>query len=94
VTEESNAQCLLFGPQTRVRIRHLQAECLAAAGRDCVKAKCVVLLSCTHRARMSMRFRELTLWAISAAKLLLCMRRRSTSFTLYTRNFLRPFGRR
>lgn len=41
-----------------------------------------------------MRLRLLTLCAISAAKLLLCIRRRSTSRTLLTRNFFRPFGRR
>jgi hypothetical protein len=60
-------------------------KCQGAAGQ---------LRNGAHRARISMRLRELTLCAISAAKLLLCMRRRSTSRTLYTRNFLRPLGRR
>ena len=48
----------------------------------------------THLSRMTVRLRLLTLCAISAAKLLLCMRRMSTSRTLLTKNFLRPLGRR
>jgi hypothetical protein len=47
-----------------------------------------------YRLTISMRLREETLCAISAAKLLLCINRRSSSLTLYTKNFLRPFGRR
>ena len=39
-----------------------------------------------------MRLRLLTLCAISAAKLLLCIKRRSSSRTLETKNFFRPFG--
>ena len=46
----------------------------------------------TYLSRMSVRLRLLTLCAISAAKLLLCMRRSSTSRTLFTKNFLRPLN--
>jgi hypothetical protein len=38
---------------------------------------------CFARAMMSMRLRAETEWAISAAKVVLCMRRRSTSLTMY-----------
>ena len=48
----------------------------------------------THFSRMRMRFRDETLCAISAAKVLLCIKRRSTSRTFETRNFLSPLGRR
>ena len=47
-----------------------------------------------YRSRMAARLRLLTLCAISAAKLLLCIRRRSSSRMLLTRNFFRPLGRR
>ena len=43
---------------------------------------------------MVARLRLLTLCAISAAKLLLCMRRRSNSLTFLTSSFLRPLGKR